>query len=921
MLPAALPMAGILFCLCLLCSQDALAGFYRGNNSGFYQGTNLGPIPDGLAGGPARYGPPRDVYFDVSEVQTVTEVQIVFLASHTFVGDLRVTLIAPDGNSHVLFARTGATTAESFGFGSDLNGIYFFNDNGSSQNWWTGAASDPVPTVDRYRSVVSGGEGVSNPAPVTSLDAQFAGTAANGRWILRFEDGAAQDTGSVSEASLFLFRAGGVRLVTNANDSGAGSLRAAMLAATAGDVIQFDPSAFNFAATLNLLTPLPTIDRVLAIQGPGADRFTVRRDDDADDFGIFNIVSGVAGVSLTGLTVSNGREASTGGGIQSVSPLTLSGVHVSGNQSGFGGGLALSGGGQIINSTFSGNRAASGSALYVQNIDGVRIERSTFSGNFSSDTSTAGVTGSALLFLANNSSGTVTLVNSTIADTSTDGSAIEIYSIGSSVAVLELRNTIVANNGTRNFAFREQAGGIAVFESLGFNLSDNYNGALTLLATDLTGDPKLGPLAPQGGPVPVHLLLGGSPALDRGSSAGAVVDQRGLSTPFDIGSIANAPDGGNGSDIGAVEMQALMVSSASDSGPNTLRAAITAANSNGPTLDDILFDPAALGGASFISLDTALPNISTALTVSGPGADLFALRRGGASPQFRLFTINADLPVVALSGLKLQNGSSGGDGGAIRSASPLTLARMHLLGNLSSNLGGAVYLTLGGGTFVDSTFNGNAAFQGGAIVSFGVVSYPLRLINSTVSGNNATGNDGGILHRMELCCRNSILEIINSTITLNTGAGSGGVASVALGSGGLPGNSRVRLRNSIIAGNSGPNLATFANGGAAASFTSDGYNLSNTAMGAFLNHPTDQNNANAGLRPLQLNGGSTPTHALMSNSDALDAGDNSGSGVQYDQRGPGFARTAEQALINIGDGTDIGAYETRSEFLFADGFE
>jgi len=353
----------------------------------------------------------------------------------------------------------------------------------------------------------------------------------------------------------------------------------------------------------------------------------------------------------------------------------------------------------------------------------------------------------------------------------------------------------------------------------------------------------------------------------------------------------------------------------------TAKTAITVANSNGSALDDIMFDPAALGGASFISLNTALPDISTALTISGPGADQFALRRGGGTPLFRLFTINANLPVVALSGLKLQNGTTAGSGGAISSASPLTLARMHLLGNQSQSLGGAVHLTLGGCTFVDSSFSGNTAFQGGAISSFGVVSYPLRLINSTVSGNTATGNDGGIVHRMKLCCRTSILEIINSTVTLNTGAGSGGVASVALGSGGAPGNSLVRVRNSIIAGNSAPNLVTFANGGATASFTSDGYNLSNTAMGAFLNHPTDQNNANAGLGPLQLNGGSTPTHALLSNSDALDAGDNSGSGVQSDQRGPGFVRTAEQPLSNVGDGTDIGAYEMRSEILFANGFE
>jgi subtilisin-like proprotein convertase family protein len=898
-------MTGILFCLGLLCSQSALAGLRPG--------TNLGPIPDGLPGGPARYGPPRDVYFDISEVRTVTFIQVEFTITHPFVGDLRVTLIAPDGNSHLLFARTGATSAGSFGFPSELNGTYNFFDI-STENWWTGAAINPVP-ASSYRSVIAGGAGASNPPATTSINAQFAGSATNGRWILRFEDGAVTDTGTVTAATLSMIQAGGVRLVNNANDSGAGSLRAAMLAATTGDVIQFDPSAFNTAATLNLLSPLPVIDKVLAIQGPGADRFTVRREDDAEDMRIFTILSGLSGVSVTGLTVSNGRSTLSGGGIISSSPLTLSGVHLHGNRANFGGGLSMTGRGQIISSTFSGNRAIGSAALDIDGIERVRIERSTFSGNVSTTIDPNFTDGAIRVFASGSSVGTLTISGCTIAENIAQA-AITASGTG---ATVQLHNSIVANNGMTNFNRGSFMG--ATFQSLGFNLSDNYNGAMTLLTSDLTGDPRLGPLAPQGGTVPVHLLLGGSPALDRGSSAGPVADQRGRPTPFDIGGIANEADGGNGSDIGAVEMQALIVSSASDSGANTLRAAINEANNNS-ALADIIFDPVALGGASFISLSTALPTISSPLTISGPGADSFAVRRGGGTPAFRLFTINADLPVVALSGLKLQGGNSaGGDGGAIRSASPLTLAGMHLLGNLSQNQGGAVYLTLGGGTFVDSTFNGNTAGQAGAISSFGVVRYPLRLINSTVSGNTATGNDGGILHRMDLCCRTSILEIINSTITLNSGAGSGGVASVALGSGGNPGNALVRLRNSIIAGNSAPNLVTFANGGATASFTSDGYNLSNTAMGAFLNHPTDQNSANAGLGPLQLNGGSTPTHALLSNSAALDAGDNSGSGVQYDQRGPGFVRTAEQPLVSVGDGTDIGAYELRSEIFFVNGFE
>ncbi len=68
----------------------------------------------------------------------------------------------------------------------------------------------------------------------------------------------------------------------------------------------------------------------------------------------------------------------------------------------------------------------------------------------------------------------------------------------------------------------------------------------------LEGDPKLGPLADNGGPTQTHALTGGSSALDAGRPVGTVVsgavtvpaaDQRGISRPR-----------GTGVDIGACEM-------------------------------------------------------------------------------------------------------------------------------------------------------------------------------------------------------------------------------------------------------------------------------------------------------------------------------------------------------------------------------
>ncbi|HWJ43146.1 MAG TPA: choice-of-anchor Q domain-containing protein, partial [Solirubrobacterales bacterium] len=61
-------------------------------------------------------------------------------------------------------------------------------------------------------------------------------------------------------------------------------------------------------------------------------------------------------------------------------------------------------------------------------------------------------------------------------------------------------------------------------------------------------------LKDNGGPTPTHALLPGSIALDRGNSFGETTDQRGLPRPGDFPAISNK-EGGDGSDIGAFELQ------------------------------------------------------------------------------------------------------------------------------------------------------------------------------------------------------------------------------------------------------------------------------------------------------------------------------------------------------------------------------
>jgi hypothetical protein len=75
----------------------------------------------------------------------------------------------------------------------------------------------------------------------------------------------------------------------------------------------------------------------------------------------------------------------------------------------------------------------------------------------------------------------------------------------------------------------------------------------TITGTPLTADPQLGPLQSNGGPTQTMAPSEGSPVVDAGSAFGLTSDQRGLGRPFDFAPIVNA---GDGSDIGAVELQA-----------------------------------------------------------------------------------------------------------------------------------------------------------------------------------------------------------------------------------------------------------------------------------------------------------------------------------------------------------------------------
>lgn len=204
-------------------------------------------------------------------------------------------------------------------------------------------------------------------------------------------------------------------------------------------------------------------------------------------------------------------------------------------------------------------------------------------------------------------------------------------------------------------------------------------------------------------------------------------------------------------------------------------------------------------------------------------------------------------------------------------------------GNTSGGYGGAISNDAGTATVVNSTFHANTASSGGGLQNSGA----LNVTNSTVSGNRATVGGGGGLLWM-----NGSIGLLNVTLNANTASTQGG----NLNAGGST-NISITLKNTLIASGA-PNNCD-------AAIASQGYNLE-SANSCGLNLTGDKINRSPVIGPLQNNGGSTWTHALLAGSPAIDAGTNSGCPAA-DQRGGARPRDGNR------DGTatcDIGAYET-----------
>jgi hypothetical protein len=115
----------------------------------------------------------------------------------------------------------------------------------------------------------------------------------------------------------------------------------------------------------------------------------------------------------------------------------------------------------------------------------------------------------------------------------------------------------------------------------------------------------------------------------------------------------------------------IQVTNTNDSGPGSLRQAITSATGG---------DTTAIPGGIY-KLSSVL-TVNKSLTFSGAAAKTAILDGQNATP---IFSLQAPAAAVSITGLTLRDGkNTAGDGGAINSAVPLTLTDDAIVGNTST---------------------------------------------------------------------------------------------------------------------------------------------------------------------------------------------------------------------------------------------
>ncbi|MDD1429939.1 hypothetical protein MEO42_02175 [Dolichospermum sp. ST_sed6] len=263
---------------------------------------------------------------------------------------------------------------------------------------------------------------------------------------------------------------------------------------------------------------------------------------------------------------------------------------------------------------------------------------------------------------------------------------------------------------------------------------------------------------------------------------------------------------------------------------------------------------------------------------------------------------------ASLFNTTVKNNSSSSTGGGIFNSGLMVLLNSTVADNKSVNSLGGIYNS-GQAILLGTTIKNNRAKSGGGVSNDGT----LTISNSTIYNNTAEYFGGGIYQNA------GTLSLINSTISENYGYYSGGIGAE---------DGVVNIFNSTITKNIATSNYQSPAGGIVNNGNRASLNLKNTIVAGNIGaNPNilgsiNINNNNliggdAKLGPLQDNGNGIFTHALLSGSPAINAGNNDliatdifdididgndTETIPFDNRGSGYTRIS-------GGTVDIGAFE------------
>lgn len=383
-------------------------------------------------------------------------------------------------------------------------------------------------------------------------------------------------------------------VVTNTNDSGAGSLRQAVLDANAAagtNTIGFDPGVFNVQRTITLTSghiqlAAGTIGSA-HIYGPGADLLTVNGNNNSKIFTTLGSTMSISDMTLTG---GNGVNAATGnnlgGALYNGGHLTLNRLIIKGNSA------TIDGGGLYtpVSTTIVCN-----DCLVTQNIA-------------NSDNNTTGSGGGAF------ARGSITFNNSTISfnttlGTNRDGGGL---ASGQSNSLASIRDSTVVGNTAAT------GGGIGVgssgqFQAIRSTITGNqatstHGGAIMITS---------GNLELENSTISGNRAAGSGGAIYR-TGAGPITGGGTITLSTIVNNTASAPGGG-------------LYNAASINQHIVVRSSILANNLDNGTAPD-LFGVIDSGGFNLIeSIQGATINGDTSTNITGIDPDLGPLQNNGGT--------------------------------------------------------------------------------------------------------------------------------------------------------------------------------------------------------------------------------------------------------------------------------------------------